>query len=379
MKYLLTLLFGLSLTLAYAQEAPDTTTTIPTGPDSITVAKDTTIYSFADESPRFPTPCERYDTTAAAKKECSDVAVLRYVNKRTGYPAEARQQNISGMAVIGFVVEASGVISRAEILRDPGGGLGYAALRAVAEMASEVRWRPAVQDSNFVRFFYTLPVRFKLEDPKPFVIVDRDTIYTDLTEPLAFTGEEGTLGKFFDARLTYPVSGEDSCRVGELDLQLFVGPDGRTRVHDITDYSDLGTDFTFEAISVATASSGRWQPARYEGRAVTSAYNISVSFVPQREGCRSVVTDYQEANDLMAEGQTLLLDSTTVAMGLEKMDLAVDRFPHNGRFRILRGEARMDNNLLGGACEDFRLAKQIALVDSYDGILPFLCREAEEE
>ena len=66
-------------------------------------------------------------------------------------------------------------------------------------------------------------------------------------------------------------------------------------------------------------------------------------------------------------------------MGLEKMDLAIDRFPRNGRFRILRGEARMDNNLLGGACEDFRLAKQIALVDSYDGLLPFLCREVEEE
>ena len=128
MKYLLTLLIGLSLTLAHAQEAADTTAATPAQPDTVAVAQDTTIYTFTAESPRFPTPCERYDTTAAAKKECSDAAVLRYVNERTAYPAEARQQNISGMAVIGFVVEASGVISRAEILRDPGGGLGYAAL-----------------------------------------------------------------------------------------------------------------------------------------------------------------------------------------------------------------------------------------------------------
>ena len=133
-------------------------------------------------------------------------------------------------------------------------------------MAGEVRWRPAVQDSSFVRFFYTLPIRFKLEDPKPFVIVDQDTIYTDLTEPLTFTGEEGTLGDFFNERLTYPASGEDSCRVGEFGPSIVRKPRrpcADTRISPTT--VNLGTDFTFEAISVATASSGQWQTRPVRG------------------------------------------------------------------------------------------------------------------
>lgn len=72
-------------------------------------------------------------------------------------------------------------------------------------------------------------------------------------------------------------------------------------------------------------------------------------------------------------------DSTTLDQGFAKMDRAVEMFPRDGRFRIVRGQARMDNNILSGACEDFRLAKEIALIDWYDSVLPLLCREAQEE
>ena len=377
MKGLFTLALCLPLLLTAQETGVDTAATIGSL-DSVALLGDTTVYRFADEAPRFPTPCEKYDTTAAAKAECSDAAVLRYVNARTGYPEEARRENITGMAVVGFVVEANGVISRAQILRDPGGGLGYAALKAVAEMAREVRWRPAVQDSQFVRFQYTLPIRFKLEEPKPYVISGADTIYTQPTRQMAFTGADGQLGTYFDEKLSYPPVGEDSCLVGQLDVQMLVDAKGQVRVQDITDYNDLGSDFTFEAIQVATSTSGQWAPAEYEGRPVTGAYNISISFVPESEACSYHIEAYEEAINAVNEGQAMLLDSTTITAGLERLDAAVERFPRDGRFRIVRGQARMDNNLLSGACEDFRMAKQIALIDWYDGVLPLLCREVAE-
>jgi hypothetical protein len=59
------------------------------------------------------------------------------------------------------------------------------------------------------------------------------------------------------------------------------------------------------------------------------------------------------------------------------MDKAIDAFPADGRFRILRGQTRMDNNLLEGACEDLTLAREIALINWYDSVLPLLCRGGE--
>jgi len=369
MKLLFTLLCLLPLAL-FAQEAPPT--------DTAAVDVDSTIYSIADETPRFPTPCERYDTTASAKAECSQVAMLRFVNSRVIYPAQAREQNISGMVVIAFVVEKNGFVSGAKVLKDPGGGLGLATFRAVATMAQEVRLRPAIKNGKPVRFNFVLPVRFRLEEAKPYVVSGRDTIYTDLTKPLSFTGNDGNLVGYLNEAIEYPNSGEDSCRTGQLDIQLIVQPDGQVRVQDIIDYNDLGTDFTFSAISALTNSYGQWAPGEYNGRAVTAPYNVSFSFAPESDPCQATVTAYNEAVALMNEGQILAQDSTTLQAGLAKMDQAVNNFPRDGRFRIVRGQTRMDNNLLNEACEDLTLAKQISLIDWFDGVLPLLCRKLEE-
>lgn len=368
MKVLLTLLFLLPVYLmAQAPVAADS------------VAVDTTIYQIADEKPRFPTPCERYDTTASAKSECSEIALLSYINQRALYPAEAREQNISGMVVIGFVVEANGLISKAQILRDPGGQLGLSALRSVIGMANEVRFRPAIKDGKPVRYMYTLPIRFRLEEQKPYVMNGLDTIYTQLTKSVQFVGKDGDLTGYFNEALSYPASGEDSCRTGQLDVQLIIHPNGEVDVLDVIDYNDLGTDFTFEAMNVATSSFGKWSPGEYNGRQVSAAYDVSFTFAPQSEACNTVIDQYNEAVSLINEGNRMTSDSTTLDQGFAKMDRAVEMFPRDGRFRIVRGQARMDNNILSGACEDFRLAKEIALIDWYDSVLPLLCREAQEE
>ena len=338
-------------------------------------AQDTTIYDIADEKPRFPTPCERYDTTAAAKSECSEAALLAYVNQRALYTAEAREQGISGMAVVGFVVEKNGLVSMARILRDPGGQLGLSALRSVIGMANEVRWRPAIKDGKPVRFQYILPIRFRIEEPKPYVVVNGDSIYTEVTQPLQFLGNDGQLGGYLTDNVKYPASGEDSCRLGQLDIQLLVHPDGSVDVQDIIDYNKLGTDFTFEAISVVTGTYGKWRSAEYEGKPVTAAYDVSFIFAPTGDGCATTVADYNTAINQLNEGIRMAEDSTTLDAGLAKMDLAVEAFPYDGRFRILRGQIRMDNNRLLGACEDLTLARDLALIDWFDAVLPLICRE----
>jgi TonB family protein len=366
MKKFLFLFCLLPLTVMAQEESPET------------AQVDTTIYVFADEAPRFPTPCETLDTTAAVKAECAQIGLLDYVYSRALYPAAAREQGISGMVVISFIVEKNGLINRPKIVRDPGGDLGLAALRSVVGMAREVRWRPAIKDGKPVRYQFNLPIKFRLEEPKPYVLTARDTVYVEFSKPLTFVGNEGNLTGYFNENVAYPKVGEDSCSTGQMDVQILVRPDNTVSVQDIIDYNDLGTDFIFEATKAATQSFGQRSPAEYDGRVVTAAYDISFTFAPESEACQETLQNYNQAIQLMAEGQVLTKDSTRVDEGFLKMDEAVSMFPQDGRFRILRGQARLDNNLLTGACEDLSLAKEIALINWYDGILPLICRETEE-
>ncbi|WP_157976124.1 energy transducer TonB [Lewinella sp. IMCC34191] len=344
-----------------------------------TVAIDTTIYSFADEAPRFPSPCEQYDTTAAAKSQCAQQFLLDYVYKRALYPAEAREQNISGTAVVAFIVEPNGMINRPEILRDPGGGIGISALRSVIGMSREVLWRPAIKDSVPVRFRFVLPIRFRLEEPKPYVVIGRDTVYTDLTQSASFVSNDGDLAGYLDGVIDYPDIPQDSCATGQMDMQLFIHPTGLVTVNDIIDYNNLGVDFTSEAIDAATGTFNQWIPAEFEGKKVTSAQDVTLNFIPTDEGCAYVVDDYSQALRLMQDAQAMLTDSTAFPEALIKMDEAVDLFPRDGRFRIIRGQARLDKNMLAEACEDLTLARSIALIDWYDSLLPLICRPAGTE
>lgn len=86
-------------------------------------------------------------------------ALSQYVTGELRYPKEAREMNIEGLVLVGFVVERDGSISQANVLRGIGGGCDEEALRVVARMPA---WKPGQQGGTPVRVRYTLPLRFKL-------------------------------------------------------------------------------------------------------------------------------------------------------------------------------------------------------------------------
>ncbi|PHI20105.1 hypothetical protein CEQ90_09120 [Lewinellaceae bacterium SD302] len=360
---LISLLLILTTTLTLTAQITDTSAAI----------QDTTIYRVADEMPRFPTPCEQMDTTVVFKNQCSEQGLLRYITSRSLYPQQAREQGISGTPVVKFVVEPDGLISQPAIIRDPGGNLGLAALQAVLSMQREVRWRPALIDGKPIRFQFTLPVRFRLEDPKPYVLVGRDTVYTQLDKPLAYIGGEAALQRHFKENLVYPAFWQDSCYIGQMDVRVLVQPDNIVRILDMTDYNNLGFDFWYEAIHTSTSTYGNWMPAQFEGRAVPAAFDLSMTFLSESSSCTTTLADYERAAGLINEGSKLVEEEDFDA-GIAKMTEAVEIFPYDGQFRIVRGQAFMDANRLDEACRDLYLARRIALVDWFDAVLPLLCR-----
>jgi hypothetical protein len=335
---------------------------------------DTTIYQVVEQMPRFPAACEALDTTIVYKQKCSNQAMLEYVYQRVVYPQEAINENIQGTAVITFVVEKDGLISQPKIVRDLGAGTGLAALSVVLKMQEEkLRWLPGKQQGKAVRVQFNLPVKFKLKDPDPFLLVGRDTVYTEFEKSLDFKGGAEALQAYLDTALDYPTSGNDSCQMGQIDIQVLVEGDGDVRILDVTDYNDLGFDFWYSAIDAATSTYGNWEPATYQGRPVNAAFDLSLSFLPTVETCTTQVDAFITAREV-ADAGVVLFNEGKIEEGMAKMTEAVNAFPNDAQLRMMRGQAYLNNSQLAEACEDLTIARRVSLVDWYDSVLPLICR-----
>ncbi len=86
--------------------------------------------------------------------------LMAYLARNIEYPQLAREANIEGMVVLGFIVGKDGSINDINIMKDIGGGCGKEALRVVRAMP---KWSPGEANGHSVKVRFTLPVRFKLQ------------------------------------------------------------------------------------------------------------------------------------------------------------------------------------------------------------------------
>lgn len=96
----------------------------------------------------------------ATLRQCAQKEMLQFIYRRINYPPIARENGISGMAVVRFTVTAEGNVENAELLRDPGAGIGAEALRVVNLMG---KWQPGRQAGRNVPVYFNLPIRFELQ------------------------------------------------------------------------------------------------------------------------------------------------------------------------------------------------------------------------
>ncbi|MFK7936699.1 MAG: energy transducer TonB [Saprospiraceae bacterium] len=335
---------------------------------------DTTVYQIVDQQPRFP-GCEQLDTTLAVINQCSQANLLSFVYKNLRYPLEARQNGNEGTVVANFIVEPDSTISDVQIVRDIGGGTGGAVLELVNVMNQiGVRWTPGKKQDKDVRTRFTLPVKFKLKEAPPYIMSGRDTIYTTVDTPLTYAGGDAALVKHIDEKLEYPAVGNDSCMIGAMDAQVLVERSGKVRILDLSDYSNLGIDYQFTAISAITSTIGNWTPAMYQGRNVPTSTNIRLSFIPtDTEKCKTTIENFRRANDLAIEGAALY-EQEEKETGLMKLSEAIDLFPDNAEFLYTRGQIYLNDNQMPEACADLTKVKSILSVGWFDNILPLICK-----
>lgn len=91
-------------------------------------------------------------------KKSSDLYI--YLAKSVRYPDIAKESNISGVCIVEFVINETGDIEDAKVLKDIDGIFGNESLRVVNLMN---KWYPATYLGLPVRMKYSLPIQFRLQ------------------------------------------------------------------------------------------------------------------------------------------------------------------------------------------------------------------------
>ena len=87
-------------------------------------------------------------------------AFYSWIKDKFKYPQAAKDNKVSGLVIVTFVVEKDGSLSNAKVLRSLGSGCDEEALRLISIMP---KWIPGKSKGQTVCIQYNLPVRFSLE------------------------------------------------------------------------------------------------------------------------------------------------------------------------------------------------------------------------
>lgn len=87
------------------------------------------------------------------------VAFRKWIADHYSFPQEAIDAGVKGTVEVAFIVEKDGSLSDFRVLQDLGHGTGEA---AVALLKKSAKWSPALENGRPVRMNYTLPIRLDL-------------------------------------------------------------------------------------------------------------------------------------------------------------------------------------------------------------------------
>ncbi len=334
------------------------------------------IFNVVQEMPMFP-GCVDSTGNLAELKSCADKKMLSFMYSNLQYPEIDRIKGNEGTVVLQFVVEKDGTISNSKIVRDRGEKLGQEALRVLNQMNEMAdRWTPGKQKGVPVRVYFTLPVKFKIQEIEEpdFIINEKgDSIWVRYSSPAVYKSGEEELAKYIDQSLQYPNEGQDSCRIGIVEVNSIIRENGALEITDVVDYSKLGIDYQFEAIRLINATNGSWTAADYSTRKVNTTRAMRITFRPNLVACGNVINDFEESDKLVDEASILIQQEKTEE-GIAKLTEAINKFPENGEYISMRGQAYLNMQKTEEACADLRKAKEILVVSWYDSLIPLLCK-----
>lgn len=87
-------------------------------------------------------------------------AMLKFIGKHLRYPASARNQGLSGVVYVSFVISPEGQVTKVEVLKGINAACDQEAARVISQMPA---WKPGRQSGRNVPVRYSLPIRFSMQ------------------------------------------------------------------------------------------------------------------------------------------------------------------------------------------------------------------------
>lgn len=203
-------------------------------------------------------------------------AMMKFLRENTVYPKEAFENKIQGRVICTFVVMRDGSINSVEVLRGVDPLLDREAVRVIESMP---RWEPGTQDGEPVNMQFTMPLVFRLENPKKedesFEAVN---VYMDA--PKFPEGEEAFM-KFIADNIRYPFIAVENGIQGVVSATFNVNSNGKISFVRF----DKGVDPSLDAeVRRVIEAMPDWIPGKVNGEATSVTTGIHVFFRLQGEG-----------------------------------------------------------------------------------------------
>ena len=231
-----------------------------------------TVYQVVEQMPEFPGGVE---------------ALMKYISENVKYPQEAKDKNISGRVVLGFVIEKDGSVNEVKVLRGIGGGCDDEAVRVIKTMP---KWKPGRQKGEPVRVFYQIPINFKLDDgqsqtslgkanfskvSKDDMKPDKNGVYQIVEEMPQYPGGETAMMEYVAKNVVYPKEAQEKGISGRVFVGFIVEKDGS--IGEVKLLRGIGGGCDEEAIRVIKGMP-KWKPGKQEGKPVRVSYQMPINF-----------------------------------------------------------------------------------------------------
>lgn len=225
-----------------------------------------------------------------------DKARIEYIIANTPYPEEDRKAGIKGTVYVQFVIESSGKVTNAKILKGVSPLIDKVALNAITNMPD---WIPARKGNKPVSYEMTMPIKFSLEDKvKEDVIKDTKSdnktevpveqkkeenygVYTVVEVSPKFPGGDEARAEYMSKNISYPEDAVKKGIEGTVYITFVVQADGT--VTDAKVLRGIGGGLDEIALN-AVKNMPKWEPGRQKGKPVAVQFNIPIKFkLPKEE------------------------------------------------------------------------------------------------
>ena len=217
-----------------------------------------------------------YDEANQPSFPGGDAALSQWLDENLQYPTEALKNGIQGTVVVSFSVETDGSIKDIKVWR----GKDALVKEAVRLMNIMPKWNPGKKDGQPVPVDYTLPIKFRLPEPKGDESILNERVYSmvEVDVQPSFPGGEMAMYEWIGKNLSYPPEMAETDVIGSVIVQCVIEKDGT--VSDIQTMKSLYPLLDKEVVRVVSMMP-KWNPGMINGQPVRVSNNIRVKFMLQ--------------------------------------------------------------------------------------------------